>query len=173
MPWTLAALVILLTVCAARAEDRNPRLLGVFKDWSAHLDVEEGGGLICFMVSRAIRQDPAVPGRRDAVIFVTHRAAEAPDEFVNIVLGHVLQRGVAVQVGIGERVFAFSGHTATAMARSDEDDRALIAAMRTELLLFVNAVSQDGIPTMDAYSLVGFSQAHDAVKQACFTTPLS
>jgi len=168
----LACLVVLLPALsgqAAQAQDRR-ELLGSFRDWDAFRLTRGNGEKMCYMVSVPKSWQASKPNaqRGEIYITVTHRPAAEVRDQVNAVVGYPLKDGseATARVDDGKRFSLFTQGDG-AWLYTEEDDRALVQAMRRGGTLVVKGTSSRGTDTTDRYSLMGFTAAHNAISQAC------
>ncbi len=163
---SLAALLMLSSVAPAQ----TPYSLGSYTDWNVW-EVTEDGQKICFIVSEPKKQTGNYTRRGKPVVLVARRPVPAVTDEVSIQPGYEYLQGssvkVAVQVASSEKVFALFTRGPHAWTKNDDEDRALIAAMRQGGSMIVEGESSRQTTSEDTYSLLGFTKAYDAMVEAC------
>ncbi len=144
-----------------------PRLIGDYGDWSAYA-YRENGKNICFMASTPKRDEGKYSKRGDISVTVTHRPGDKSFDVVNFVAGYTFKKDSKVVVKIGNRTFdnLFTDED-KAWALNEQDDKALVAAMKRGERMIVDGVSARGTKTKDTYSLKGFMRAYKAISAKC------
>jgi len=154
--------------CAGEAlAAEAPRLIGDYGDWSAYA-YRENGKNVCFMASTPKRDEGKYSKRGDISVTVTHRPGEKSFDVVNFVAGYTFKKDSKVVVKIGNQTFdnLFTDED-KAWTVNEEDDKALVAAMKRGERMIVDGVSARGTKTKDTYSLKGFMRAYKAISAKC------
>jgi hypothetical protein len=169
-PWTLlAGLTVAAAVAFASPEPAPAQAverIDDFKDWSAFTS-GEGGGMTCFMSSQPLRDEGNYTNRGSIYTFVTHRPSEGRVGEVNIKPGYTYQEGSFVEVSIDGREFRLVTNGGNAWPHDPETDRDMIQAMIRGSTMIIRGTSARGTLTTDTYSLLGFTNAYEAISQAC------
>ena len=162
----------LLWPVAETAAQGNPQKIGDFQSWTAATHAE-GGEKVCYAFARATRSE-GVPNRTPnaAMLVVTHRP-KGRDQ-VALQAGYAYPRNNGnddpVQVSVGGTKIGFYTSGGSAFAR---DNKAALAALRNGR----EAVARGPLPNggrgqaTDAFSLAGFSAAHEAISRECPASP--
>ncbi len=146
----------------APAAAAGPKELGKFDDWIAATH-QEGGQNVCYAFVRARNSVPALPGRGDVILTVTHRPAGR--DAVAISAGFTYRKDAAVTVQVETTGLDFYTAQGNAFAR---DGRAAVAAFqRGDQALARSPGARDGQVVADTFSLKGFSAAYAAINKAC------
>ena len=159
---TLVALIL----GAGPAMAQDVEFLGTFRDWHA-FQFTENGNKVCYMASKPTRHEENNRPRGDIFLLVTHRPAENSRDVINVVAGYTYAPGSEVSAQIGDDSFSLFTNADKAWARDPATDQALVAAMRAGSTMTVRGASDRGTQTVDTYSLLGFTAAHNAIDQAC------
>ena len=158
--------IALVVFVASFATPASARQIGAFKDWSAHTE-GKGDAQTCWMYSEPVKDEGNYTRRGRIYMIVTHRPGEKVANQVQFTAGYTFKTGSPVQVVIGAKTFELFTNRDTAWARSTEDDRNIVAAMRAGARMVVTGVSSRGTKTTDTYSLSGVSAAHNAIGKTC------
>ena len=98
---------------------------------------------------------------------VTHRPGENVANVVSFIQGYPLKEGSDVALDIGGTKFELFTKGDSAWARTAELDKTIVEAMAKGTQVVVTGTPQKGPPTVDTYSLGGFSQALSMIDKAC------
>jgi hypothetical protein len=167
-----AAILLVTTtgLCAATggftALAAGSRVIGAFKDWSAHLFAEKKGK-ICYVHSRPKKSEGDYTRRGDAYIQVTHRAGDRTRDEVSVTAGYAYRKDSEVTMLIDGKKFSLFTDDDTAWGGDARTDSALVTAMKAGTSMTVRGTSARGTLTTDTYSLAGFTAAHAAIDKAC------
>ncbi len=87
---------------------------------------------------------------------------------VSVQPGYNYLEGSNVSVSVGGKVFTlFTRGGPHAWTKNDDEDRALIDAMRQGEAMIVEGESSKRTSSKDTYSLLGFTKAYNAMVAAC------
>lgn len=143
-----------------------PRMLGQFRDWSAHI-YEENGTRICYLYSEPKKEEGDYTKRGKTYTQVANRPAESVRNEVSVTAGYTFKRDSNVEVVIGSQKFRLFTDSGNAWAQDSNTDQRLVAAMKAGSDMVVRGTSSRGTLTTDTYSLLGFTAAHGAMESAC------
>lgn len=144
----------------ARDEAPRPKTIGKFDDWQAATHVE-AGQTVCYALTRAKTSTPALPGRGEVVLTVTHR--QSLRDAVAISAGFAYAANAAVTVEAGAATLDFYTAQRSAFARNNA---AAISAFQRGSQASARSPGPRG-PVVDGFSLKGFSAAYAAINKAC------
>lgn len=155
-----AAIVIL--ALPARAE-----VLGEHGPWIAS-KLAEADKPVCHMSAMPDKAEGKYAKRGQPYAIVTHRPAEKTVGEVSFQAGYTFKADSAVSVTIDRnKPFELFTNGGFAWARTRDDDKALVKAMRGGSRMVVKGTSSRGTLTTDTYSLSGFTAAYKAISSAC------
>ncbi len=172
LPFLAVCLLWLLWPAADAAAQQGPQKIGEFQSWTAATHAE-GGEKVCYAFARATRSE-GVPNRapNNVLLVVTHRP-KGRDQ-VALQAGYAYPRNAGnedpVQVSVGGTKIGFYTSGNSAFAR---DNKAALAALKNGR----EAVARGPLPNggrgqaTDAFSLAGFSAAHEAISRECPASP--
>lgn len=160
---TLLALVAALAApLPATAQDSHQ--LGKFSDWVAYVR-GDGKSRYCYIVSGP--QEASLGSRRsDIFVLIWHRPGDKQFDVVQTDIGYTFKDGEPVSAEIDGKKWQLFTREGTAWSY-DQDQAAIIEAMRKGKRLTIKGVSHRGNPTTDVYSLAGVTAAHNAINKAC------
>jgi hypothetical protein len=164
---SVAAVVLVLV--AAPVGAATPQPIGSYRDWHAYtFNSEETNGQICYIASVPTEQDGNYTRRGNPAVLVTRRpGGEGLDE-VSVQPGYSYLGGSEVTVTIdGDSTFRLFTQGEHAWARTPEEDRRLIEAMKGGVTMKVHGTSTRQTYSDDTYSLLGFTRAYESMVQAC------
>lgn len=152
---------------ANAADSQDIKRLGEFQQWRAYT-YTENGDRVCYMASEPQKEEGDYDKRGDVYAMVTHQPARGTQDVVSFVIGYPFKEQSRVTVKIdGNKTFTLFTHEDTAWAADKKTDNALVRAMMRGREMVVKGVSNKGTNTTDTYSLMGFTDAHDAIDDAC------
>lgn len=160
-PTRLAVAALIAAPLAAPAES-----LGRFEAWNAQAS-DDAGGRVCSLWTQPEKSEGKYKRRGEVFVFVTHAPSKGAFDSVSLEIGYDFKADSVATVRIGKRSFELNAGGSAAWAKTAEDDRRLVSAMRGGRSMVVEGVSSRGTETRDTYSLYGFSAAHDAIGKAC------
>jgi invasion protein IalB len=140
--------------------------LGTFGDWTAFADGKADKRL-CYVGSAPKKAEGTYKARGDTYVLVTHRPGEKVFGEVSVEAGYSYKPNSDVEVVIDGKSFKMFTQGGNAWAADPSGDEALVAAMRAGKQMIVKGTSSRGTLTTDTYSLVGFTQAYNAINKAC------
>ncbi|MGF1563633.1 MAG: invasion associated locus B family protein [Geminicoccaceae bacterium] len=167
----LLALVAMLAVSStpllAQEDDATPRFVDSHQDWNVYT-VTQDERQICYIASIPEKEEGDYTRRGNVALLVTRLNGGSPRDEVSVQAGYTYDkaRDVVVTVDGGRKfnLFAVDGH---AWAKTDEDDKGLIDAMKRGAQLVVRGRSSRGTDTTDTYSLLGFTNAYGQMLKEC------
>jgi invasion protein IalB len=160
------ALIVVTTAEAGTALAQTPKFLANHRDWTVY-EVADPKGKICYIASEPKNQEGNYRSRDNPAVLVARLPGNPASEQVSIQPGYTFKRDSSVEVDIGGRDFQLFTQGEHAWARTDDDDRALIGAMRSGSDMTVRGTSTRDTFSLDTYSLSGFTAAFEAMRDAC------
>jgi hypothetical protein len=136
--------------------------LGVWGGWGAFADASPRR---CFAIATPARTGAKPTWRPFAS--VADWPARRRREVLFVRLSAARDERAPVTLSVGERRFALSGRGSGVWSPDPATDRAVVAALRGEPSMSVEAVSATGRPFADTYLLQGAATAIDAARLGC------
>jgi len=164
----LAAVVLSLATLLPSFAEAAPKLLSNHEDWNLY--VVEGNEKLCYIASEPKKQEGTYKSRGNPFMIVARIPADPPIDEVSIRTGYTYKKGSEVGVHIDDKPFNFFTNGDQAWAKSADDDKAAIVAMRRGRQAVVRATSTRDTKSVDTYSLSGFTDAYDALTASCGKT---
>ena len=161
---TIIALLV-MPVLGVAASAQTPEFLGTHRDWNVYAFTEDSQK-ICYMASEPTKQEGNYTRRGSPAVLVTRRPNPRVDE-VSVQPGYSYLEGSEVEVDVGNRKFALFTRGEHAWTKSEEEDQALIEAMKRGSDMTVRGTSTRNTFSLDTYSLLGFTAAYQAMVAAC------
>ena len=163
-PTIIALLCLPMLSLAAAAQ--TPEFLGSHRDWNVYAFTEDGQK-ICYMASEPTKQEGDYTRRGNPAVLVTRRPGSPAVDEVSVQPGYSYREGSEVEVKVGTREFMLFTRGEHAWTKSQEADAALINTMKRGSNMTVRGISLKGTYSLDTYSLLGFTAAHQAMVNAC------
>ncbi len=138
-----------------------PHLIGRFDDWQA-VTHQEAAQTVCYAFTRASSSTPALPGRGNVVLTITHRPGAR--DGVAVSTGYAFPATAELQMAVEGTVLPFYTSNRSAFAR---DGRATASAFGRGRQAVARAPGPRGAVVTDTFPLRGFSQAYAAMNRAC------
>lgn len=161
-----AAVLGAALIAASAAAHADQKVLVESGAWRA-VEATQGGERVCFVIASPTARAPADLKRDPGNLFVTTKAAGAGGgSEVSIRFGYRLAPG-AHTMAIDGRAFALMPQGETAWLQTAADEKTALALFRSGRDVQISARSARGNPTVDSYSLIGFSAAFDALERQC------
>ena len=138
-----------------------PKSIGTFGDWQAATH-QEAGQLVCYAFTRASASTPAVLGRGDVILTVTHRVGVRGAVAIGAGFAYSANADVTVQVDKAELAFYTAGRSAFAT-----EGKAAIDAFTRGATAVARSPGPRGGRVQDTFSLRGFTASYEAINKAC------
>lgn len=165
----LFALGLLTTPAQAQ---NSPQLIDVYNKWEAYT-YSEDGQKVCYMGSQPTSAKGDYTQRGKIYVMVTHRPALKLLNEVSFITGYTYKSGSEVDLRIDSKSFKLFTQDDSAWAVNSEEDRKLVSAMKAGSTMVVVGYSSRDTKTTDTYSLLGFTDAYNAISKACNTKPVN
>jgi len=154
----------------------SQELQGKFVDWSVFTtDIVIGGKLKsdlnksqrkqCYMISLPVKQSGNYYRRGDPYFLITN-SSDNIDEIV-ISAGYIYKEASEVELSFGLKKFNTFTYKNLAWASTKTDDIDIIKEMRRNLDVVVGGFNKQNQYSGDTYSLIGFNQAYNKMKEVC------
>jgi hypothetical protein len=143
-----------------------PQFLGNFRDWFLYA-YDEDGGKTCYIASKPTEEAGNWNRRGPAAVLVSRLPIAEANEQVSVQPGYAFKTNSTVELKIGDdewRLFTQGEH---AWANTSDEDQAIIRAMQAGSDMTVRGTSRLDTYSLDTYSLLGFTAALNAMRDAC------
>lgn len=151
---------------AASADPGPAKPLGSAGAWTAYL-AQNKSGKVCYLVGHPEKTEPSAMKRKAVMAMVTHRTEDHVSNVVSFDAGYPLNEDDDVTIEVGAEKFPLFAKDDTAWARTSELDKAIVTALGRGRDVVVKGTPKKGHPTVDVYSLTGFSKALALIDKAC------
>ena len=151
---------------AGEALAQAPQFLGNFRDWFLYA-YDEAGGKTCYIASKPTEEEGNWNRRGPAAILVSRLPIQEAGEQVSVQPGYTFKTNSTVALKIGNREWQLFTQGEHAWANTDDEDQAIIRAMQQGSDMTVRGTSQLDTFSLDTYSLLGFTAAFEAMRDAC------
>jgi hypothetical protein len=144
------------------ADTAKPKPIGKFEDWQAATHVE-GGQLVCYAFTRVQSSvaTPAVTGRTEVVLTVTHRPTLRDAVAISVGFTYLANAAVVVQADA-----PLDFYTAQRSAFARDGHAAVVAFQKIARVVAKSPGPRSGTVT-DIFSTKGFTAAYAAINKAC------
>ncbi len=149
---------------AAAAAPGGPKSIGSFQDWQA-ATYPEGGQTVCYAFVKARQSTPAIAGRGEAVLTVTHRVGLR--DSVAFSSGFDYAAGAEVAVAIDAAKFAFFTDKTAKRSAFIREGHAVVVALQKAQKISVTSPHPEKSKVVDTFSPKGFGKAYEAIGKAC------
>ena len=140
--------------------------LGSALAWSAY-DYKGRSGLVCYLIGTPRKTEPVRMRRKSPMAMVTHRPGEKVYDVVSFIEGYPLKKGSDVGLDINGKKFTMFTDGDSAWSRTSALDKEIVGAMVKGMSAVVTGTPEKGPPTVDTYSLAGFSRALALIDKPC------
>ena len=155
-----------LTPWMAWAQDETPQFVETYRDWNLYT-YANSQGRVCYIASEPTKEEGDYTRRGPAAVLVARLPMDGPNEQVSVQPGYTYLGGSNVELTIADNTFVMFTRGEHAWAVTSEDDGKLIAAMKKGTEMSVRGTSTKETYSIDTYSLLGFTAAYQAMRDAC------
>ncbi len=135
-----------------------------FQDWTV-FKANDGGEVLCYMISTPIAQSKTIKKRGDAFLIVTNVKNDADE--ISASSGVLYNEKSDVEISFGKRKYYLLPYKSRAWAYDKNDDIEIIKQMQKQPDMIISASSDADENINDTYSLVGFAPAYIKMKKIC------
>jgi hypothetical protein len=165
-PLVFVAGLLGMLCLAGEALAQQPQFLGNFRDWHLYA-YEEAAGKTCYIASKPTKEEGNWNRRGAAAVLVSRLPIAGAGEQISVQPGYPFKSGSTVELSIGSDDWQLFTQGEHAWANTDEEDQAIIRAMQAGVDMTVRGTSQLDTYSLDTYSLLGFTAAMEAMRDAC------
>lgn len=162
----LGAAMLLVLAGTGMAAAQTVRLLGDFNAWSAYA-ASDGGGPVCFALTKPTAVTPTPEGYDQGYLYVTHRPGEGLRNEISLVAGVELAPDSTATVSVGGASFLLFTQGDAAWLDDPAQSEALASAIRAGSTLSIEATSAAGIRFTQNFSLSGATASSQAIGSEC------
>ena len=160
------ALAVVIALFPAWLAAQTPEFIQTYRDWNLY-KFDNGQGTVCYIASEPTKEEGNYTRRGPAAVLVAKLPMEEPNEQVSVQPGYPYLDGSEVEVAIAASTFLMFTRGEHAWAVTADDDAKLIDSMRKGSEMSVRGTSTKNTYSIDTYSLLGFTAAYRAMRDAC------
>jgi len=140
--------------------------IGKFKDWETMV-MKKDSEVVCFAQTKPVLQSPK-NNPREARLFVTFRPNEKIKDEISITAGYEFNNKNPIIAKSGKNKYKFDIIQKNfAWIRDNKKEKKMIKTMKKGSRIMITGYNQEGLQTIDHYSLLGFTKAYGAAKKNC------
>jgi len=144
----------------------SPQFVQTYRDWNLYT-YDNGDGKVCYIASEPTKEEGNYSRRGPAAVLVAKLPMDPPNEQVSVQPGYAYLDGSNVEVTLGSNTYALFTRGEHAWAMTAEDDSKLVEEMKKGTEMSVRGTSTKETYSVDTYSLLGFTAAYQAMRDAC------
>lgn len=158
-------LKVFLTIFALFSADAFAQeLQGKFQDWSV-FKTQRGDRVVCYAASLPIKREGNYDKRGEPFFLVTDIENDADE--ISVSSGFLYGKNSDVEVSFGSKKFYLFPYKAMAWANDKNEDIDIIKEMQKRTDIIVTGIETSGRIAVDTYSLLGFAESYEKLKQLC------
>lgn len=162
---TLVSVSTAIAITAISASAANAQQLeGTYKDWSVY-SIHQQGRKVCYIASSPAKKTGNYRKRSEPYVLVTD--VEPNVDEVSTSSGYPYKKGVEVSVTIDNDKYQLFTKGELAWAYDTQQDAKMVNAMKKGSKMEVRGTSRLNSYSNDTYSLSGFTNAYNRMKQLC------
>lgn len=164
--WRFLALVLGCLSFAPVATAQSVQVLGDFRAWSSY-SASDGGGLICFAVSKPELTEPVPDDYDEAHFYVVHRLSDSVRFELNLIAGYEFAQDSLALLRIGSRAFDMYTQGDAAWLADTSLSADVAGYIRAGSAMEIEGTSNLGVKIVQKFSLSGATAAQRAIDSAC------
>lgn len=163
-------LIFFFSIDFAYSEDsslkisKETEISAKFQDWSV-VRTNRGDREICYLISVPIKTSSSFGKRGEPFFLVTNIPNDADE--ISASSGFIYNQNSDVEISFGSKRFYLFPYESRAWAQNKNDDIDIIKEMQKHDEITVMGVADNRKIANDFYSLIGFNQAYEKMKQIC------
>jgi len=160
--------IIFVTTFISQVNSEEVKKIGTHKNWETYV-INNAKDKVCFAQSKPVLQAPK-SNPREARLFVTFRPNEKISNEISVTAGYEFNNKNSVTARSGKNKYKFDLIQDGFAWMSDSKnklEKKMIKTMKKGSRIMVTGYNQKGSQTIDHYSLLGFTKAYNATKEAC------
>jgi len=161
-----SAFLVLIAILASTRAAGAAEQLSKHQDWTLFKH-DAPTGATCFTAAQPSEMLPKGANRDVAYFYVSAWPKDGVKSEVSVKLGYPIKKGSTVSVKIGNETFNLFSDNERGFVSDPTEELKLVEAMKKGSSMQVLATSQRGTNTTDSYSLVGITQALQAMAEKC------
>lgn len=157
------SVILLVFLCCVKSAFAQ-ELVEKFHDWS-FFKANRGDKEFCYVASVPIKNDGNYNKRGEPFFLVTEIENDADE--ISTSSGFIYNKNSNVELSFGSKKYYLFPHRSIAWAESTSDDIEIIKEMQKNADLSISGVDRAGKIAVDTYSLIGFTNAYQKMKETC------
>ena len=162
----VAAIVFGALLGTSGASAQSVQVLGEFRDWSAYT-ANDGGGPMCFTMSKPKETQPEPAGYTDAFVYLTHRPSQDLRNEFNMIAGYEFAPESVAIAKVGSNTYELFTSADAAWLSDPEQSEAFARDLRAGANLLIEGSSVGGEDIVQTFSLSGATASSRAINSAC------
>ncbi len=162
----IAGPVLALVMATGGAGAQSVQVLGDYRDWSA-FSANDGGGMICFAMSKPKLVEPIPDGYTQAYVFITARTAQNIKNEFNLIAGYQFATDAVGVANVGNNKYNLFTKDDAAWLEDVSQTEAFARDLRAGTTLSIEGTSERGIKIVQTYSLLGATASSRSINSAC------
>ena len=163
----LITAILALFVSGATANAQSPTLLKENKDWGTYTFTAQGGGKVCYAISKPTQSLPTDRNHGDVYFFVSTRPSDGVVSEPSFIVGYPFKQGSLVTADVDGQKFVMFTSGDGAWVQNAAEEKRLVDAMKAGRSLKLEGESQRGTKTSYTFSLSGITAATRDASAAC------
>jgi hypothetical protein len=159
-------LLVLAVTAACSHSTPAPKREYVAGDWQVMVSHEGKGDMLCYAGASPLRSEGTLTRRAGKAYMMVTRRKSGKIE-ISASAGYPYMGGSKVELAVDDDTYDLFYKGATAWARNDGDDAAIIEAMKSADNIELRGASQEGLTSIDHYPPHGFAQAIQRIRELC------
>ncbi len=156
--------ILILLIFLPLQNAKSQELLAHFHDWSLFRS-QKNNQKICYIASTPIKQDGNYLKRGEPYFFVTEVKNDIDE--ISLSAGFIFKDSSNVELSFGGKKFYLFAFKTIAWAQNKNDDIEIIKEMQKNADMIITSIANDGKIAIDTYSLIGFVESYNKLKQIC------
>ncbi len=145
---------------------QSVQVLGEFRDWSAY-SANDGGGPICFAMTRSKETKPEPEGYTGGFIYITHRPSQNLRNEFNMIAGYEFAVESVAIATVGSNVYELFTSADGAWLMDPKQGEVFARDLRAGVNLVIEGESAGGEDIIQTFSLSGATASSRAINSAC------
>ena len=153
-------IIFFISIAQAQAEELQVK----FQDWSV-FKTNRGDKNICYLASIPIKSGGNFRQRGEPFFLVTNIENDVDE--ISASSGFIYNQKSDVELSFGSKKFYLFPYKNLAWAQNKNDDIDIIKEMQKHEEITITGIATNNKIAHDLYSLIGFNQAYEKMKQIC------
>jgi|APGre2960657444_1045066.scaffolds.fasta_scaffold165319_1 hypothetical protein len=152
----------LILLCTKSVNSQE--LLTRFHDWSLFRSKRNNQN-ICYIVSTPIKREGNYLKRGEPYLMITEVKNDIDE--VSSSAGFIFKDSANIEISFGGKKFNLFPFKTIAWSQDKNEDIEIIKEMQKNADIIITSIANDGKIAIDTYSLIGFVESYNKLKQLC------